>query len=138
MRTVYTDFLASNASALIDTIPDAWRRWRKRREFSEFARLYPAEADSVAHDLGLSTKDLIKSSSCGARWRSLLNQRMRRLGLDVETLAHNQPDVMRDLTICCARCDSKRRCARGLKIEPQSDGWRKYCPNQQTLEALLN
>jgi hypothetical protein len=136
MRSLHTDYLASTAKVLVDMIPNAWRRWRERREFSEFARLYPAEADCVAHDLGLNTNDLIKISSCGSRWRSLLGQRMRRLGLGVETLTRNQPDVMRDLTICCIRCDSKRRCARDLKTETQSDSWRKYCPNQQTLEAL--
>ncbi len=138
MRTLHTSRLDSTAKTLFDAIPNAWRRWREQRAFSEFARLYPTEADCVAHDLGLTTNDLMKISSCGSRWRSLLDQRMRQLGLDVDAFTKNQPDVVRDLTICCARCDSKRRCARDLKAKSQSDGWRKYCPNQQTLEALAS
>lgn len=138
VRNAETGCLATMAEWFTSGIPDAWQRWREQREFAEFADREPVEAGRVAHEMGLTTKELLRISGGGLRWLALLTQRMRRLGLDFDTLNTDQPVIARDLALCCARCDSKLRCAHDLRVSSQNEAWRKYCANGDTFDALLD
>lgn len=138
MRNAETGCLATMAEWFTGVVPDAWQRWRAQREFAEFADREPAEAARVAHEIGLTTKELLRISGSGSRWFELLTRRMRRLGLDFDTLNTAQPVITRELTLCCARCGSKLRCAHDLGTNAQNDAWRKYCVNRDTFDELLD
>ena len=136
MESSYLDDLRSAAHWFTRMMSAAWRQRRERLEFAYFVGREPAEAGRVARELGLSTREMIKLSGKGGWSRSLLPRRMETLGLNFDSVASTRPDVGRDLAICCARCDSKLRCAYDLARTSQGDGWRDYCINRPTLDAL--
>ena len=43
----------------------------------------------------------------------------------------------RDMERLCTMCESKGRCARDLSADPKDPVWRKYCPNEPALVALV-
>ena len=45
--------------------------------------------------------------------------------------------VMRDLQRCCSQCGDKALCEHELEDHPKSTSWPKYCPNEQTIDALV-
>lgn len=114
-------------------ISTVWRHWRERLELDRFAVRDPTEVGRIAHDLGLSTKELVKLTANGPWWRHLLHRRMQRLGLNFHSVSR---EVGRDLEICCARCGNKLRCAYDLASNSKSDAWQTYCINQHTFDAL--
>jgi Family of unknown function (DUF6455) len=48
------------------------------------------------------------------------------------------PLVMRHLQRCCSNCDSKQLCVHELEDKPKGATWPKYCPNEQTIKALMD
>jgi hypothetical protein len=66
----------------------------------------------------------------------LLPRRMRALGLEPDELARTMPEVARDLERVCSHCASYGRCQRDLDHSSDGTGWKAYCPNAQTLEAI--
>jgi hypothetical protein len=129
----YANTFTSVTEWLIRAVSAAWRYWRDRCEFARFVFRDPTEAGRIARELGLSTKELIKLSGTGPWWHNLLHRRMQRLGLNFNSVNR---EVSRDLAICCARCDSKLRCAYDLASSSKSDAWQKYCINRHTFDAL--
>jgi hypothetical protein len=89
---------------------------------------------------------------CDARWpdeapdlarysydASLLFRRMATLQVDQGELASDDPLLFRELQGICTLCRSKERCVRDLTWEcdeAERQGWREYCPNAATLNAL--
>jgi hypothetical protein len=89
---------------------------------------------------------------CDARWpdqapalarysydASLLFRRMAALQIDRDELASDDPLLFRELQGLCTLCRSKERCVRDLTWEcdeAERQGWREYCPNAATLNAL--
>ena len=89
---------------------------------------------------------------CDARWpdeapavarysydASLLFRRMAALQVDRDELASDDPLLFRELQGLCALCRSKERCVLDLAQESDKSGhpgWREYCPNAATLNAL--
>src|SRR5215475_7409093 len=89
---------------------------------------------------------------CDARWpdeapavarysydASLLFRRMAALQVDRDELASDDPLLFRELQGLCTLCRNKERCvldlARG-RDELGNQGWREYCLNATTLNAL--
>jgi hypothetical protein len=116
----------------------AW--WNERvRAIAPFAhaRLSPSPASDVI---------------CDARWpgeapalarysydASLLFRRMAALQVDRDELASDDPLLFRELQGLCTLCRSKERCVLDLAQESDQSGhpgWREYCPNAATLNAL--
>jgi hypothetical protein len=112
------------------------RRWRDRREIADFVRLNPAEAGRVARDLQINIPALLEVTGHGTTGLRLLELRAHQCGIDFNALRRAHPDVVRDLVRCCALCRSKSRCARGLRVDPESEDWQTYCPNRQTFDAI--
>ena len=70
---------------------------------------------------------------------SLLFRRMALLRVDRDELASNDPLLFRELQAVCTLCRSKERCVLDLAQEcdePGNQGWREYCLNATTLNAL--
>jgi hypothetical protein len=117
---------------------DQWRRFvHDRRARAELAALAPGELRAIAQDIGVSEPEL-RSLHCDHPGPSeLMPERMRRLGLDPEFVAHAHPATYRDMSKVCAACASWRRCARDLEKGDLQAGMEGYCGNALTIDALL-
>lgn len=100
----------------------------------ELDALSPYEFARVAHDLGLSAKDLEELAHHPDDERLPLYERLKLLGLDVDELRRSQH--LRDLERTCAVCDVKDTCRHDLADQPQSDAWKAYCGNRTVLEQV--
>jgi hypothetical protein len=116
----------------------AWCNGRARA-IASFAhgRLSPAQASDVVADARSpgEAPDLARYSFDA----SLLFRRMAALQIDRDELASNDPLLFRELQAVCTLCRSKERCVLDLAREcdePGNQGWREYCLNATTLNAL--
>jgi len=94
------------------------------------------EIERMARDVGLSSNELYRMSKLKPDAAKLLLDRMSALHLNPETFAKVHPSTMRDLQRLCSNCTSKMRCRRDLVHRRDNPVWRKYCPNEATLDAL--
>ncbi len=46
------------------------------------------------------------------------------------------PGILQDLQRVCSGCSEKQLCGHDVDTDPSASGWRTYCPNSETLEAL--
>ena len=114
------------------------RDWSANRGPStQLDALDEAETARIARDIGVGVSDLRAISAKGPHAADLLLQRMKRLGLDPAEIKHCEPEVMRDLQRLCTMCESQGRCARELARTSPSLDWDAYCPNADTLRALV-
>ena len=67
----------------------------------------------------------------------LLRSRMKILGLDVDAIARDFPEVFDRVRQNCPRCGDREACALDLRHDPNSMIWEAYCPNSGTLNALV-
>jgi hypothetical protein len=109
------------------------------RELAPFSHecLSPAQASDVVGDARSSGEapDIARYSYDA----SLLFRRMAALQVDRDELASDDPLLFRELQGLCALCRSKERCVLDLAQESDKSGhpgWREYCPNAATLNAL--
>jgi hypothetical protein len=112
-----------------------WRDWWEMPE-SGLAYLGEEEIARVAKDVGVSTSDLRRLMSLGSDGDDLLLGRMVALGLDKDEVLRLERGTFQDMQRVCAMCESHRLCARNLAADPDSSGWKDYCPNAATLIAL--
>jgi hypothetical protein len=119
-----------------------WRNWTARdAALRELGCCDSQEAAHIARDVGVSAYEL---QTLAGRWpepRNLLERRMAASGLNVERVAHSEPQVLRDLQRVCGQCEAGARCRRDLDAQDLGEDrqdrlWRDYCPNVVTLDAL--
>lgn len=114
-----------------------WRNWTRRNAMvRELDGCGDAEVAHLAHDLGVSTAEL---RTLAGRWpdsADLLDRRIDALALDRDTIAHAEPEVLRDMQRVCGQCIAERRCEHDLRRDDKDRAWRDYCPNVATLDAL--
>ena len=114
-----------------------WRNWTARdTALAELGRCGGDEAAHIARDVGVSVSEL---QTLAGRWPdslNLLERRMAASGLNVEQVAHSEPQVLRDLQRVCGQCEDDARCEQDLYGDEKSRAWRDYCPNAVTLETL--
>jgi hypothetical protein len=126
----------SPLTELVCQIIDASKAfWQRRAAIDELASLNPSEVACIGRDLGISAAELRVLASRNKEAADLLIRRMEALRLEPRRV---DPLVMRDLQRCCSNCDSKQLCAHELEDKPKDATWPKYCPNEQTIEALMD
>ena len=81
-----------------------------------------------------------ESTLCEAKWpepgaAELLYKRLDSLGIAQAEVAAD-PDLVRELQVRCACCDSKEQCAQELAQGVKAADWEQYCLNEATLSAL--
>ncbi len=67
----------------------------------------------------------------------LLKSRMLVLGLDVDAIGRDYPEVFEKIRRNCPSCGDRESCALDLKREPSSSTWEAYCPNSDVLNAIV-
>jgi hypothetical protein len=99
--------------------------------------LDPNELGNIARDLGASASEL---RAIAGKWpdsADLLTRRMEALHLDPIEIAQAHPVVSGELNKLCSLCRDKHECKHDLERDPINPRWRRYCPNSQTLIALV-
>jgi len=119
----------SFAGNLLDRFKDAMFRW------TEIQRFDRQELESIAHELNMSPGELGALTLMPTTSLESLGKRLSHAGLSEDRLAASHRDVLRDLYRVCSQCTSGARCARDLKRGRRATP-SKYCPNEQTLQAL--
>ena len=67
---------------------------------------------------------------------ALLARRMSALGVDSETFARYEPDLLGNLQTLCRECEWPERCRHDLRRNPDDVVWEEYCPNATVLNAV--
>jgi hypothetical protein len=120
---------------VVQFFADVWKNWHERRaRLVEFDNSDPAEMQRIARDLGMSMAELRVLAGRDRNAADLLRRRLNSLNLGPAGI---DPAVMRDLQRCCSKCDNKILCAHELEDKPKVASWPKYCPNEQTIRALV-
>ena len=120
---------------VVQFFADIWKNWRERRaRLVEFDNFDSAEMQRITQDLGISVSELRVLASRNRNAADLLRRRLDSLNLDAATI---EPAVMRDLQRCFSNCDNKTLCEHELEDQPKLASWPRYCPNEQTIGALV-
>jgi hypothetical protein len=119
----------SLVGGLLDRFKGAISRW------NEMQSIDPWEMESIARELNVSPAELGALVLMPTNSLELLGKRLSHTGLSEQRLATAHPEVLRDLRRVCSQCTSAARCARDLRRERRATP-SKYCPNEQTLQAL--
>jgi hypothetical protein len=104
---------------------------------SDLANCGAEEVARIARDLGVHPKELTMMAKKGPKGADLLQKLLLELGIDAKGLEHDDPLVMRDLRRLCTTCTDKRQCQLDLANGVIAANFRDYCPNDFTLDALL-
>jgi hypothetical protein len=108
-----------------------------RNPSDELQQLPPDELRTVARDLDLSEQDLLALSARDPSSSDLLYRRLEALGLHpahIDRVAHG---LRRDLEQSCSCCGDQATCATDLAKDPDGEGWKGYCPNANSLAAVV-
>ncbi|MBV5269576.1 MAG: hypothetical protein JZU55_06290, partial [Afipia sp.] len=105
------------------------------------AQSYPADPQvigEIARDINLSVSELYSLAAKEPdQPGGLLDKRLNSIGLRSEEFAKSHPEVLRDLERVCGRCTSTATCASDFARANGLADIPKYCPNEQTLQAIL-
>ncbi len=117
-------------------VTSRWREWTRRRAAVDELERCSTDLEFIAHDVGMSPAELRIVAAKRPDAADLLYQRLAALGIELQQLTRKNPEVLRDLERVCTVCGSKRRCLHDLSAAPRYPGWRDYCHNVPTLDAL--
>jgi hypothetical protein len=107
-----------------------------RRELrEELQGLGGGDLDRVLADLGLNKDEMDLVIENAPRSRMLLQSMLRRLNLD-RRLTLMAPQLVRNIERRCATCVNQRECNDWMDRGAPGDGYRKFCPNAETFDAL--
>ena len=108
---------------------------RHRRERAELDAMSTDELGRVAHDIGVSTRELEQMVEAGHD-AERLPEMLRALGIDEAALARAEPAILRDMQRLCSLCETAGTCRHALDAGIAPTTYRSFCVNAATLEAL--
>jgi len=101
----------------------------------ELEGLDPKQVEEIARDMNVTASDLYRLDQSGTE-PVLMPQRLSQEGVDPAVIQAEWPSVWKDLQRVCALCNSRKLCQEELDDMPQSQHWRGYCSNENTIHAL--
>jgi hypothetical protein len=124
---------------IFDAIANWVEKYRYAVGFShELAHCGADEVARVAHDLGMSSDELVSLARQGPHAADQLPKLLRALGVDPHELASVEPATMRSLERVCITCGHKEQCEHDLAAGTAAQGnYSDYCPNAKSLAALF-
>lgn len=108
--------------------------WSHGIRRSDLDGVSAAEVARMAQDLGISVSDLERLAEQKSDGELLLYKRLEKLGLTADDM--EKAGFRRDLERTCGLCQDQGDCRHDLEMRPDSDEWKAYCPNRQSLETL--
>ena len=129
---------AGHHESFVSLLAQRWHAWRERRDsLAALESCGRGEVARIAHDLSLSTNELRSLAGKGPDSADLLYRRMDELGLDRDSISHGDPRALWDMQKACSLCDNKGRCRHDFARGAGASAWHPYCPNDDTLTALV-
>jgi hypothetical protein len=122
---------------------DAIANWVKKYRDAvglrnELAHCGAEEVGRIAHDLGMSSEELISLAGKGPHAADQLPRLLRALGVDPVELTSVDPANMRALERICITCGHKDQCEHDLAAGTAAQSsYKDYCPNARSLNALF-
>ncbi|MGE0698237.1 MAG: hypothetical protein AB7O57_04005 [Hyphomicrobiaceae bacterium] len=103
---------------------------------SELDRMNGEDLRSIAHDIGLDPADLARLAQGESDASRLLYARLGDLGLSMADIESAGIGASRDMERTCAFCADRGLCEHDLSERPDSEEWRKVCPNNAIFEEM--
>jgi hypothetical protein len=129
--------LEATMSISFDAVARWWQNWTfARSNIGRLDRCGAAEVEHIARDVGIGAPEL---RALAGRWPDAaepLNRRLAALALDPAVIRRVEPQVLHDLQRVCTMCAQTRECGHDMVEHPSDPGWRDYCLNVMTLDAL--
>lgn len=111
----------------------AWLK--RRRDRAELNAMDANERERVAHDLGVSAKELDFLVS-EAHDPVQLPQMMAAIGIDEAALHRAQPGLLRDMERACSLCEAANLCRHEIASGTAGVSYVYFCPNAEDLKRL--
>lgn len=127
--TVATATKANAFLRFLDRLED-WARG------GEAERMSAEEVRALARDIGLDAHDLERLSQMESDASRLLYKRLEGLGMSMAEIEASGVGAARDMERTCGLCADRALCAHDLAERPDSDAWRKVCPNNWTFDEV--
>jgi hypothetical protein len=124
---------------VLNAIADWVNRYRSKIGMGDdLERCGPDDVMQIARDLGASPAELREFVRKGPGAADLLQRMLIALKVDPASFTSSELGVMHDLQRLCTMCAEKKRCARELADGTAAEHFHEFCPNAQTLDALLD
>jgi hypothetical protein len=129
---------AVRRNAFLASVVQWWRERRLLGRAGELGEMDDYELARMAGELGISRADLVMLANDGSGSSQLMQRMLASHHLAAETLERDLPDVYRDMAVHCAACTSKSRCSHELDAGTAARNADSFCPNSETIRALLS
>jgi uncharacterized protein YjiS (DUF1127 family) len=111
--------------------------WTRRLTLRELDRCDERELARILQDINVTKAELSAVVTRGAFPKLQLPEMLEAHGIRPEQLKAEHPAVEADLRRVCAQCAETRRCRHELDADTAATGYREFCNNAATIEALL-
>jgi hypothetical protein len=118
------------------TVAAIVRQWKEVATCVHELAALGQSMENVAQDLRLSPGELRALTAKGTNAAKQLPCLLEVLRINIQTLAEQEPSVLRDLQRVCTLCDHKRECDRDLAAGTLVTHYQSYCANAHTVRAL--
>jgi hypothetical protein len=123
---------------IVENLVDVFGDWLKhRREMREVRDLDARTLGDIARDLRITSTDLDAFVRRGPHAADELPKLLKVLGIDETALARTETAVLRDMERVCVLCERKAQCSNDVEIGVAARDYEDYCPNAQTMKALV-
>jgi hypothetical protein len=118
---------------VLDRLLDRIETWARGNEIEA---LPAAERERIAQDIGLNRRELERLAETEPDASRLLYARLAELGLTMEEVEATGAGARRDMERTCALCGDRAICAHDLTERPDSQEWRRFCPNNPVFTTV--
>jgi hypothetical protein len=126
-------------SVWLGTVKTSVRRFlddaAMRRQLREELAGLGADLDRVLAEIGITRDEMEDLIENAPRSRLLLQAMLKRLGLE-KRMVLLAPELARSIERRCATCGSQKVCGEWIAQGAPGDGYRRFCPNAETFDAL--
>ncbi|MEJ1159871.1 DUF6455 family protein [Prosthecomicrobium sp. N25] len=128
---------AVRRNAFLAAVIQWWRDRRLKGRRSELDELDDHELARMAGELGITRADLVTLVEDGGQSAGLMKRMLASHHIAALDLERRLPEVYRDMAVHCAGCTEKGRCAHELDAGTAAVHAEQFCPNADTIRALL-
>lgn len=123
---------------MLDVLVARWRNYQESvAGIREIEACGPEMVARMAGELGMTAAELEQVVAHGAGADRLMARMIEAFGLDGKKLQHDDPAMVRDMSILCSRCETKGRCVHELDAGTAALHAEEFCPNAKTFELLV-